>query len=506
MKLLITGGTGFIGSQLALEARTHGHEILVTGLTNTAAESTRLQELQMAAIEVKNGSLQSLDFARSVVAGCDGVIHLAAAQHEANVPDAYFRTVNVEATRTLLQASVEAGVKRFVYGSTIGVYGAAGATAIAEDSPTGPVNIYGITKLEAEAVVNAYADRIGTTIIRISETYGPGDRRLLKLFKTIDRGIFVIIGDGLNQRQPIHVQDLVRGLLLAVQHPAAVGQTLLLAGPAPMTTRAMMDAIAGALERVPRRLSVPMGSVMLVAKAMEAAFRPLGIQPPLHRRRLDFYVKSFWFSTVKAKALLGFEAVIPFSVGARDVVNWYRNRGLLSRPQSSNLLAEGQIDSPLNNEVKADVPLATFSASRWGFADILEYTHDAIIIWEMDGVGIVYWNRAAEQLYGYSRQEAHGRTTHVLLNTHIEGGVDQLEGKLARYGVWVGNLRHRRRDGASVKVQARLALMSQNNGRWLVLEVNRDITSTQELDENSQRQMESHLAAWNAAADTNPGS
>ena len=87
----------------------------------------------------------------------------------------------------------------------------------------------------------------------------------------------------------------------------------------------------------------------------------------------------------------------------------------------------------------------------------------------------------------------------MLLNTQSEGGVDLLEGKLARYGVWVGNLRHRRKDGVSVVVQARLALMSQSNGRWLVLEVNRDITSNHELAELSQRQMKTHISTLNAA-------
>ena len=112
----------------------------------------------------------------------------------------------------------------------------------------------------------------------------------------------------------------------------------------------------------------------------------------------------------------------------------------------------------------------------------------------MDGAGILYWNRAASQLYGYSREEALGRTTHLLLKTQLEGGVDLLESRIARYGIWVGDLRHRRRDGAPVIVQARLALMSQRNGRWLVLEVNRDATASSQADEEAQRTMQVHLS------------
>jgi PAS domain S-box-containing protein len=108
-------------------------------------------------------------------------------------------------------------------------------------------------------------------------------------------------------------------------------------------------------------------------------------------------------------------------------------------------------------------------------AQILDFTHDAIIIWELDG-GIVYWNRAAEQLYGYSRQEACGKVTHQLLKTRLAGTIGELEAQLARYGMWIGDLRHTRRDGQTVEVEARLTLMSQEHRPWLVLEVNRDVT------------------------------
>lgn len=128
-----------------------------------------------------------------------------------------------------------------------------------------------------------------------------------------------------------------------------------------------------------------------------------------------------------------------------------------------------------------DVPLAT----KVGIDDtgvhplqtsLLEFTHDAVIIWEMNGRGIIYWNRAAEQLYGFSRKEARGKSTHTLLRTELVGGVNALEADLARFGVWVGELRHLTRSGTPIYVEARLALLSQADGGWLVLEVNRDIS------------------------------
>ena len=154
-----------------------------------------------------------------VVAGRDTIIHLAAAQHESGVPDSYFETVNVAGTRNLLAASRDAGVRRFVYGSTIGVYGSAASGTLDESSPPNPDNVYGRTKLAAERVVREQGTDFETCIVRISETYGPGDFRLLKLFRAIDRGKFLMIGSGENRRQAMHVDDLVRALLIAAVHP-----------------------------------------------------------------------------------------------------------------------------------------------------------------------------------------------------------------------------------------------------------------------------------------------
>jgi PAS domain S-box-containing protein len=142
-----------------------------------------------------------------------------------------------------------------------------------------------------------------------------------------------------------------------------------------------------------------------------------------------------------------------------------------------------------------DVPLAEPAdlEPMWSDTQLLEYTHDAIIIWEMHGKGILYWNRAAEQLYGYSREEVRGLTTHELLKTELVGGVTRLENSLARFGIWAGELHHTTRSGRNVDVEGRLAVMSQHNGRWLVLEVNRDITD-KKVAEAARLSMEHQLA------------
>jgi len=128
---------------------------------------------------------------------------------------------------------------------------------------------------------------------------------------------------------------------------------------------------------------------------------------------------------------------------------------------------------------------------RWD-TQLLEFTNDAIIIWEMHGRGIIYWNAAAEQLYGYTRAEALGKTTHDLLKTQLAEGVTNLENNLSRYGVWIGELTHTTQAGRPVLVEGRLALLSQRNSWWLVLEVNRDITDQKAAD-SARRAMKQQL-------------
>jgi dihydroflavonol-4-reductase len=331
MRIAVTGATGFIGCHLAQLLSSQGHDVVATGRPESAAELARAERVRRAGITLRTGSLLDNGFADQLLQGCEAVIHLAAAQHEGNVPDAYFRDVNVSGIRLLLEAAVRAGVRRIVYGSTIGIYGSASQGQLDEESPPRPENIYCVTKLEAERVTAEFSSQIETCVVRISETYGPGDLRLLKLFRTIDRGAFVMIGTGQNLRQVIYVDDLAKGLALAAAHPAAVGETFVFAGAEVMTTAAMVRQIAEALGKRPSRRRLPVWPFRAAAAVLEVTLRPLEIQPPLTQRRLDFFTKSFQFSTRKSERLLGFVPQVRFAAGSAATVGWYRENGDLEK-------------------------------------------------------------------------------------------------------------------------------------------------------------------------------
>ena len=115
-KLLVTGATGFIGSRLALRAHQLGMNVVATGRAELHVEVERLQELRAAGVRVEAGVLQDSALVERLLQDRDPVIHLAAAQHEAEMPESYFRAINVDAVRTLLSACRDHNVRRFVYG------------------------------------------------------------------------------------------------------------------------------------------------------------------------------------------------------------------------------------------------------------------------------------------------------------------------------------------------------------------------------------------------------
>lgn len=328
MKVLITGGTGFIGSRLALRCRERGDIVRVLAQENTAAETSNREELEATGVELQLGSVVNPEAVRRAVEEMDVVFHLAATQHEMNVPDQKFRDVNVKGTRNVLEAAEQMGVRRFVHGSTIGVYGWPRGV-LDEQSPVEPDNIYGITKLEGERLALSWSDRIPLVVIRIPEVYGPGDRRLLKLFRAIQKKAFFVIGRGRNLHHVIFVDDLVEGLLAAAESPNVTGELFVLAGPEAVSTDRMVQAIAAALEVPEPKFRAPFWPFAMVATVMELMFRPIGVQPPLHRRRLDFFRKSFELSTEKAQKTFGFSPSVSFVDGARRTAEWYQERGLL---------------------------------------------------------------------------------------------------------------------------------------------------------------------------------
>ena len=242
------------------------------------------------------------------LSGIDTVFHLAAAHLGASTPEAEFRDVNVEATRQLAAMASRHGAQRLVHCSSVGVFGRIRNPPADETTDCHPELAYEKTKLEGEQAVleQARADRFSVVVLRPVWVYGPGCGRTEKLFRAIGRGRFVVAGPGDTMRHCVYIRDMVEAFLLAETAPAASDEVVIIGDEKATTVRGLVDRIAEITGARPPR-SVPLGLLWMAAITAEAAFLPLGKEPPISRRSLRFFTGNTAFSTERARSVLGFE-------------------------------------------------------------------------------------------------------------------------------------------------------------------------------------------------------
>ena len=321
---LVTGATGFTGSNLVRALVSDGGRVRV--ITRSAA---RAREVLPEAVEILEGDIAGPGVLERAVQGVTTVYHLAAVYREAKHPDLRYREVNVDASRKLLDASVAAGVRRYVHCSTVGVHGHIASPPADEQTAYEPGDVYQATKCEAEQLALSYRDRIPLAVARPTAIYGPGDTRLLKLFQMVARQRFPLVGGGENYYHTVHVNDLVRGLRLLGTHPNAVGEIFILGGESYLKLSELTAMIAAAARVPAPRLKLPARPFQLLGSLVEWLCVPFGIEPPIHRRRVDFYTKSRAFSIEKAKRLLGYRPEVALQDGIGETFEWYVANGYI---------------------------------------------------------------------------------------------------------------------------------------------------------------------------------
>ncbi len=328
---MITGGTGFLGSSLALRHLESGDRVRVLAKEATDLESANSRAIAAKGAEVIVGDVTNSEMCRKALAGVDLVYHIAAAMREANVPDSHFREVNVSATERLLEAAREEGVSRFVYCSTSGVVGPHHGRTTDEDSECRPKDIYQRTKLEAEKLALQFARQhdFPLSAVRPSAVYGPGDGRLLKLFRMVKKGRFLIVGSGTGRHDLVHIADMVDGFLLAATKEQAIGRVYNIAGGEPIALNDLVDELARQLGTTCKIIRVPFLPMNILAMVLEFTCKPLGIQPPLYRRRLDFFRHDEHFDIARASNELGYQPKFSLAGGIANTIEGYRAEGLL---------------------------------------------------------------------------------------------------------------------------------------------------------------------------------
>jgi nucleoside-diphosphate-sugar epimerase len=325
VKVALTGATGYTGGRLLQALRDRGNEVSVL------ARGAGAQKLAVPGVHVVEGDLANADALARLVDGSQAVLHVAAVYRTAGHPDSYYREVNVDGARRLAEAAAAARVRRFVHTSTVGVHGHVQRPPADEDAPMAPSDIYQATKAEGERVVRALHGRNGleVTVVRPGAIYGPGETRLLKLFRAIARGRYAVVGSGRPFYHPVYIDDLVQGFLRALDRPEAAGEAFIIAGPRCVTQAELAALIAAHTGGRVWPFRVPAWPLQLAGTLVETVCVPFGIDPPIHRRRVDFWVKSRAFRIEKARRLLGYEPQFDLDEGIARTVAAYREAGWL---------------------------------------------------------------------------------------------------------------------------------------------------------------------------------
>lgn len=322
---VVTGATGFTGGHLSRRLVDRGQR--VTAIVRPTSDTAALERLGVRCVAVKLDDAPAL---ADVCEGVDKIYHVAAAYRTEHAERDEFDRVNVEGTRCLLAAARAAQVSRFVHCSTVGVQGEIDDPPADEEYRFAPGDHYQESKLQGELLAcQAGEQGLDVAVVRPVGIYGPGDTRFLKLFRAIDRGRFVMIGSGDQLYHLTYIDDLVNGFLLAGEREEAIGEVFTIAGPRYTTLTELVELIAAVLQRRTPRLRVPFAPVYLAAAVCEAVCAPLGLNPPLYRRRMDFFSKDRAFSTDKARRLLGYEPQVDLEEGLRRTASWYREQELI---------------------------------------------------------------------------------------------------------------------------------------------------------------------------------
>lgn len=330
MTVLVTGATGFTGGHLARYLSSLGHK--VRALVRVSHRSGPLvRDLESAGIHPVFGDLRNAREVTDACAGVDVVYHIAATYREAGQPSSAYRAINVTGTRHVLEGARAAGVRRVVHCSTGGVHGHIVNPPATEDAPFAPGDIYQETKLEAEELVRRFGvdGRPECVIVRPIGIYGPRDTRFLKMFRGIARRRFPVLGSGEVYYHLTYIDDLAEGFRLCGEVDQAAGRTYILGGPRYTTLNELVGLIADELGVEPLPWRFPVWPFWLAGAVCEAVCVPLRIEPPLYRRRVDFYTKSRAFDCSRARKELGYSPGVDLREGIKRTADWYREHNLL---------------------------------------------------------------------------------------------------------------------------------------------------------------------------------
>lgn len=314
LKILITGCNGFIGKALTERCRLSGWRVI--GAVRTNPKMTESGDIPVKVI----GDIgPDTDWGNALM-GMDIVVHLAAhveTGEKKNQGQREFFRVNTAGTEHLAHCAAQAGVRRFVFLSSIKVHGEASNAFLKESDPPRPSCFYSWSKFNAEKTLWNVSDSTGmeAVVLRPPMVYGPRVKgNFLKLLDVISSGVPLPLGSVQNRRSLIYVGNLVDAILTTLHHPNAAGGTFLVADAQPVSTPELIRKTARLMGAPVRLIRFPVGLLNLAGRAM-------------HRSaQVERLTNSLWADTREIQARLGWRPRISFDQGLGETVTWYRDR------------------------------------------------------------------------------------------------------------------------------------------------------------------------------------
>ncbi len=325
--VLVTGATGFTGVELTKKLVAAG--LLVSALARKSSDLSPLEGLDIKWIR---GDVFDETVIAEAVKGQEYVFHLAAAFRDAKSSEKDYWNVHVKSTQLIVNEVLKnPDFKRYVHISTIGVHGHIENPPATETYAFSPGDGYQRTKLEAELWLNEFTanNKLSYTIIRPAAIYGPGDRRLVKLFKMALKPYFLLLGKGKCMYHLVHVDDLTNTFIVAATHPDAQGETFISGSDEPIAIADIAKIVAEHFGKTFKVMRLPIGPFFLAGDICEAICKPLNIEPPIYRRRVAFYSKDRNFDVSKMRNVLGYSPRRSNREGIIETAESYAQKGWL---------------------------------------------------------------------------------------------------------------------------------------------------------------------------------
>jgi nucleoside-diphosphate-sugar epimerase len=330
MNILVTGGTGFSGSQLVFRLLDEGHSVRALDYQ----KGLFVDRLMQAGAEIVIGSVTEKSVVESTTEGMDIVFHLAAAFRELDRPDSYYFDVNVNGTRNVMEAAKKYSVSKVVYCSTQGVHGNIETPPGNELSPIAPVDYYQETKHLGELVVQEFVGQgLMATILRPTAIYGPGDpARFFMIFNRVKQnGTFPMFGTGSTFYHPLYIENFNDACLLSMDPDRGNGEAYLIGDNDYLSIEDLVKKVADSMGLPVRINHFPLMPLVAAGHICEKVCKPFGISPPIFPRRVDWYRQDRAFTIDKAKKDLEYAPKVAIEDGLKMTAQWYFEEGYLTK-------------------------------------------------------------------------------------------------------------------------------------------------------------------------------